>query len=148
MVADLAPDTTVRVDYLREGKPGTATVTVAVRPANAGLQEGEEDDDQGAPDSGESGKRLGITGRDVTPEIAEQLKLKVPTGAVITAVDPSGAAAAAGLQRGDVVHRVGRTEVSSFEELAAALKSAPNEGEVVLQVERGGRLAFVTVRLD
>ena len=30
----------------------------------------------------------------------------------------------------------------------AALKTAPNEGEMVLQVERGGRLAFVTVRLE
>jgi serine protease Do len=67
---------------------------------------------------------------------------------VITAVDPSGAAAAAGLQRGDVVHRIGRTEVSTLAEFAAALKSAPNEGEMVLQVERGGRLAFVTVRLE
>ncbi len=147
LVADIAPGSSVRVDYLRDGKAGSATVAIAERPANAGLRN-ESDDDSGSDpeEQGASQQKLGISARDVTPDIADQLKLRIQSGAVITDVDPSGAAAEAGLQRGDVIHRLGRTEINSFSDLAAAIKGLSNEGEVVLQVERGGRLAFVTVR--
>jgi serine protease Do len=149
LVADIAPGTSVKVDYLRDGRASSANVTVAERPSNAGVQpaEGEDDDDQGSNDSGASQEKLGVSARDVTPQIADELKLKIQSGAVIVSVDPSGAAAEAGLQRGDVVHRFGRSQVTSTADLAAAVKAAGAEGDVVLQVERGGRLAFVTVHL-
>jgi len=150
-VADIAPGTSVRVDYLRDGKAASASVTVAERPANAGLQPeqgNDEGDEQGAnpEEQAPSQQKLGVSARDVTPQIAEELKLKIASGAVIMDVDPSGAAAEAGLQRGDVIHRLGRSTVNTFADLASAVKGLSGE-EVVVQVERGGRLAFVTLRL-
>ncbi len=84
----------------------------------------------------------------VTPEIAAELKLKVKSGVVIQSVQPGSAAAEAGLQPGDVIHRINRTAVLSVETLTGALKGLQNEKEVVLQVERSGQLSFVTLTVE
>ena len=145
-VADVAPGTSIRVDYLRNGQANSVDVIVGERPANPGFDEGE----QSRSDKGnqQSRQRLGIQIDDVTPQLAEQLKLRIPSGAVIMQLDPSGAAARSGLQRGDVVHRFGRTQIESAADLTAAVQSAASAREIVLQIERNGRLAFVTIKLD
>jgi serine protease Do len=145
-VADIAPGATVRVDYLRDGQPSQASVTVTERPANAGLNN--QDDDEGDGGAEARPSKLGVGVRDVTPEIAEQLRLKVPNGAVVAEIDPTGAAASAGVRRGDVIPRVGRTPVASAADLTEALQGVESCSEVVLQVERSGQLAFVTVRVE
>jgi serine protease Do len=145
-VADIAPGTSVQITILRDGKQQNVSVTLGERPANLGLANAEEAPE---PESdGKSRERLGITVTDVTPEIAAQLRLKINSGAVVTGVSPGSAAATAGLQRGDVIHRVGRTAVNSTADLAAALSSAESGQQIALQVERRGQLTFLTVTLD
>ena len=57
--------------------------------------------------SGEGSAKYGMTVEPLTPEIARQLELDRDTrGVVITGVDPSGAAASAGLREGDVIQQV------------------------------------------
>jgi serine protease Do len=145
-VADVAPGTSVQVGYVRNGAPSSVTVTVVERPSNPGLagNESEQPDDQSATPSRQ---KLGVGIDDVSPEIAQQLRLKIANGAVIVAVDPNGVAADAGLQRGDVVHRFGKNEIKSAADLTSAVAAHPTGGKVVLQIERQGRLAFVTVDL-
>jgi serine protease Do len=150
MVADIQPGHTTELTFLRDGKQQTATATVAERPANAGTPDA-EDEDGDAPNAGgsaESRKKLGVSVTDLTPQIAEQLHLKAQGGAVITGVAQDGAAASAGLQRGDVILRFGRTPINSAADLTSAVANAQSQSEVVLQVERGGHLTFVTVQLD
>jgi S1-C subfamily serine protease len=79
--------------------------------------------------------------------VRDDLKLKIPTGALIQQVQPGTPAAEAGLQRGDVIHRIDRATVTSAADLTNALKSRKGDAEVVLQIERGGQLSFVTVTL-
>jgi serine protease Do len=143
-VADVAPGSTVRVDYLRDGQAANTSVTVVERPANAG-QENDEGDDRGGAEARPS--KLGVSLRDVTPELADQLRLKIPSGAVVVEIDPTGTAASAGIRRGDVIHRIGRTQITSVADVTAAIESIEAGSEVVLQVERNGQLAFVTIRL-
>ncbi len=147
MVADITPGTTVKVDYLRDGKSESTHVSVADRPANAGIPGAEQDDDNGS-NGGASREKLGVSVSDVNAEIADQLKLKIPSGAVITSVDPGSAAAEAGLQRGDVIHRFGRSQITSARDLSAAITAANGQSQIVVQVERNGRLAFVTIELN
>jgi len=66
---------------------------------------------------------------------------------VITDVDPSGAAGQVGLRQGDVIHRFGRSVIRNAEDLSTAVSAAQAGSAVVLQVERGGRMVFVTVEL-
>ena len=85
--------------------------------------------------------------KPLLPEIAQELKLKATSGAAIDYVQPGSPAADAGLQQGDVIHRIDRTAIASADDLISAVKARSGEGEIVLQIERQGRLAFVSVKL-
>lgn len=68
-------------------------------------------------------------------------------GLLVRGVDPSGPAAAAGVQRGDLIVAVGPDDVGSPDDLVAALDRL--DGEVVgLTVVRGSEEISVEVRFD
>ncbi|HSE92121.1 MAG TPA: trypsin-like peptidase domain-containing protein, partial [Methylomirabilota bacterium] len=50
--------------------------------------------------------RLGLDVRPVTPDVAEELRLRSPEGVVVADVEPESAAAEAGIARGDVILEV------------------------------------------
>jgi serine protease Do len=67
-------------------------------------------------------------------------------GVVITEVDPSGAAASAGLQEGDVIQQINGRAVRSAEQVRSGLDAAAADKPVVLLVARGGGSLFVPLR--
>jgi serine protease Do len=146
-VADTPVGQTARVDFLREGKTHTVSVQVAERPANLNARAVQPD--FGGPDDGNSEQqgRLGIQASTVTPEIAQQNRLSIPSGVLVVSVDVDSPAGEAGLQHGDVIHKVDRTEVKSVEDLSQAVKSLP-PGDYMLVVERRNRQLFLTITLD
>jgi serine protease Do len=139
LVADTTSGKNATVKYLRDGRAQTTTVQIGDRPSTKQIAEREINENP-------QGAKLGISVGSVTPEIAA--KLKVKSGAVIQAVQPGSPAAEAGLQAGDVIHRVNRTPVTSPESLTGALRGLQNEQEVVLQIERNGQLTFITVTFE
>jgi S1-C subfamily serine protease len=76
-----------------------------------------------------------------------RLKLKNPTGVFVVAVQGGSPAADAGLVHGDVIHRLDRTEVTSVEELADAVK-ALEPGDYMIEVERSGKTLFMTLTIE
>ena len=64
---------------------------------------------------------------------------------MITGVDPSGAAASAGLREGDVIQQVNGKSVRSAEEVRSAL-NATGDKPAVLLIARGNRTIFVPLR--
>jgi serine protease Do len=60
-------------------------------------------------------------------------------------VDPAGEAAAAGLQRGDVIEKVNGQSVTSAEQLRVALDTTTTKPALLL-VNRSGNSIFVTLR--
>jgi serine protease Do len=66
------------------------------------------------------------------------------SGVVITSVDPSSPAAAAGLEPGDVIEEVNRKAVRSPEEYNVALAETRGKA-VLLLVNRGGSAHFVNL---
>ncbi|MCI0489712.1 MAG: trypsin-like peptidase domain-containing protein [Blastocatellia bacterium] len=143
IVADTPVGKTVQLKYAREGRFETATIKLGERPRSDNT-EPEEDEDEGEEDAG----KLGISTQTVTPLVASQLKLKIKTGTIIRSIQPDGPAAEAGLLRGDVIHRINRIPVTNAQELAEALKTIKGDNEIVLQIERGGQLSFITVALE
>jgi serine protease Do len=89
---------------------------------------------------------LGISVAPVTPEIASELRLPRGTqGLAVQNVDPSGAAANAGIQSGDVIEQVNRQPVRSVDELRSALQKS-GDRPALLMVNRGGQRIFIPVR--
>ncbi len=61
----------------------------------------------------------------LTPQLAEELELpRATSGLVVTGVDPSGLAASAGMQPGDVIKSVNGQAVASVASLRSALEAA------------------------
>ncbi len=153
-VAATAVGKTVRVDFIRNGQPQSVTVQIAERPGpEIASQANPPDFDipSPGPEQGEQGERpgrLGILGQTVTREMGARMKLKEPSGVLVMSVQPGSPASEAGIEHGDVIHSIGRNSVKSVGELVEALKAIPDGGKVAIEIERGGRITFVTVAFE
>lgn len=89
--------------------------------------------------------RLGLTLQPVTPELVMRLQLpEVTRGLIVTEVDPSGAAAARGVTRGDVIMEINKQEVSTLDEVQAAIEKSGNN-PILLLISRRGQTIFLTI---
>ena len=141
-VADSAVGKIAQLKYVRDGRVQTAAVHLGERPAQTGVAEPEEKGE------GEDSGKLGVSTSNVTPEIARQLKLKVATGVVIQSVQPDSPAADAGLQAGDVIHRINRLPITNRQDLVRAMASLKGVQEIGMQIEREGQLSFVSLSME
>ena len=147
MVVATRPGMTVPVRIVRDKQEKTVNVTVDELNLEAETQSARADSGGGAPQETTSG--FGMSLSNITPQIAQQLRLDSNTrGAVIVDVDPESAAAKAGLQPRDVVVRVGRTPVSNAAEAQRELGQVQSGSTVFLRILRGGTEQFVTVQKD
>ena len=143
MVADTPVGKPTQLKYIRDGRAETATVKLGERPSRIGENEQpDKDDPEEAPG------KLGVSISDITVQLAREMKLRIATGVAITKVQPDSPAGEAGLQRGDVIHRVNRTPITNRQDYFRALASLNGENEITLQVERDGQLQFVSVTLE
>ncbi len=90
---------------------------------------------------------LGVIYLSVTPELQQELKLPDRKGAVIAGVEPDSPAARAGLQLGDVVVRVGTTELPKAELLGEIIAKSGVGGKLELTVRREGKEIPITVTM-
>lgn len=90
---------------------------------------------------------LGISFREITPELIEQEGLADEHGALVTQVVPGSPAESAGLQPGDIIHRVGHTEVNHDHPLTELISAHRPGDQVELSVIRDGRRITVEVEL-
>jgi serine protease DegQ len=90
---------------------------------------------------------LGVEQRDLTPEIAQALRLPVSQGVLITGVLRDGPAAAGGMQPGDVVQRIGETPVINTTQLLAAVAGLKPQTQATIALQRGNRPLEVAVTI-
>jgi Do/DeqQ family serine protease len=88
---------------------------------------------------------LGVEQRDLTPEIAQTLKLPIKQGVLITGVLQSGPASAGGLRPGDVVVSIGEVPVTSTRQLLNAVAALRPQAVAALGVQRGDKALGVNV---
>ena len=93
---------------------------------------------------------LGLRVRPLTPDVARNLGIKATRGVAVVGVEDNSAADDAGLQRGDVIERVGQTKVGTVEEMQAAVKTilghqTGDDKSVALYINRNGDSSDVIV---
>ena len=147
MVTGTKPGTTVPVKILRDKKERNVSVTVeeldleAESGAAAASQAGNEDTSTG----------FGMTLGNITPNVARQLRLPAGTnGAVVTDLEPGGAAEGAGVAQYDVIMKVNGTSVSSALEASRILQKIPSGGRAMLLVwkTRQNQELFLTIKKE
>ncbi len=93
-----------------------------------------------------SGKSLGISIQNLTPDVARGLGLKRDSGVVITRVEPGSPASEAGLQTGDVILQVNRGQVKDAQDFIQKAEKAKDQESVLLLIQRGQNNLFAAVR--
>jgi S1-C subfamily serine protease len=161
LVADLANSAqvgqTVKLTVLRNGKEETIEITPAARPASNTQQSQSQNDVS-------SGVWLGIRGFDITPEIAQALKLPADqTGVLVEQVEVNSPADEAGLRGsfkpttisgeqitvgGDVITAFDGQPVKQTEDLQSYLDQAKAGQKVTLTLLRDGKKMDVTITLQ
>lgn len=111
------------------------------------LNEQNADREQSGGGGGGAAAKLGVELSPLTSDLARQLNLpRGAEGVVVTSVDPSGAAAEAGIQEGDVIEQVNRQQVRTPGDVRDAV--AKSKGQpVLLLINRGGQRAYVAVEM-
>ncbi len=91
--------------------------------------------------------QLGVMIQDVTPELAEALRIKHHTGAVIAKVVKDSAADKAGLKVGDVVTAINGKDVHTASQLRNAVGTLRVGDKVTLKIIRDGRKHKIDARI-
>jgi serine protease Do len=92
---------------------------------------------------------LGIVGVDITLEVAELMpSLRAASGVVVAAHAAAPGIDDVQLAMGDVIHSVNGNLVSAVEDLRKDLQNIRPGQPVVLQIERGGQLSFLTFEAE
>jgi serine protease Do len=133
----------VEVRVLRDGKQMDFTVPVIER----------DDDpqrfaDMVNPDDNLISK-LGILGIEINQKLADMLaELRHEYGIVVAARGGSPPYSGPLLEPGDVIYEINRTPAVTIKALRAALEAMKSGDDAVLQIERNGKLMYVTIELE
>jgi serine protease Do len=137
-ISQLAPDSKVAIDYLRDGKPASATATLGRRSDEASATE------QAAPVK-DVGVLNGVGVTDITPQLREQFDIPASIkGAIITNVEADSPSARQGLREGDVIRELDRRPVKDANE-AVKLSEEIKGPKVSVLVWRQGRSTFLVI---
>jgi S1-C subfamily serine protease len=90
---------------------------------------------------------LGVTTATVTDDIRQRFGLSVSKGALVRDVTPGSGADIAGLQSGDVIVRFGNDDISSSDDLGAAVRRHQPGDKVDVAWQRGNQRQTATVSL-
>ena len=146
MVTATKPGTSVPVRLIRDRQERTVNVTVEELDLEAETSQraANGNDSGGGPQ--ETTRGFGITVGNITPDVAQRLRLNRNTqGAVVLDVESGSPAARAGLAEGDVIVRVGRQNVANATDVSRELGQIPSGGTAFLRVLRNGQETFVAV---
>ncbi len=134
-ISSLKPGTQHKLGYLRNGKEGTATVTIADRSKLFSTRLGEEEGGPGEEQPKEG--KFGVNVRAITPDMADRLGIP-PKGVIVQDVKSGSFGDDVGLNRGDVILEINKQPVNNeddFRRIQTQLKS----GQDVVFLVRQGR---------
>lgn len=143
-IASTAPGTTVTIRILRNGNEEELKATLNELVPEQRSNRATDDNSPASPETNSGALGLGV--QPLTPSIAQQLGIDAQTqGLVVLQVDPSGPAADAGIQRGDVIEQANQQPLRSVDDLRAAIQRSADK-PVLLLVNHRGATIFVTIR--
>ena len=139
MVGDTKPGTKATITVWRKGESRDLPITIAeMQPDKVAKTEAKKTP---APKASAS-NTLGIAVSDIP---ADQKKaLKLTNGVTVDAVE--GPAARAGFQKGDVILRIGDTDITSAKQFDAVVQNVDPSKMVAVLVRRGDNTQFVPLR--
>jgi S1-C subfamily serine protease len=132
----------INVAYLPPAETGAESIGFAI-PAYTATSVADQ-----LIENGEAvGPYMGVSLTDLAPETARRFGVEAESGALVAEVEPSGPAARAGIEAGDIVTAVGEQEVRGSGDLLSALRRYVPGDRVEVTVLRDGAEERINLRL-
>jgi len=129
-----AAERPVRIRYERNGRQAEVTLRLKVRPKPDGAKLAE--------------KLLGLTVREITPQLRRDLGLSVGRGLLVVGVRGGGPADRIGIRLKDVIFQLGRLYVKDLDSLGAVLEEVEAGDRLLLGLARGNVRAWVELATE
>jgi serine protease Do len=93
--------------------------------------------------------KLGFFGVEIDSRLEKELEdLRDPSGVIVAALAADGAGVEVDLQPGDVIHALNGKPIRTIDGLRTALSAMPVNAPGVLQIERDGKLQYITFEME
>lgn len=92
------------------------------------------------------GGYYGMTVQNITPQLAERLRLSVQSGVVITGVREGSPAQAAGVKSRDIILQVNKVKITSLKDFKREMSKKETRGAVLLLVKRGKSTKYIAIQ--
>jgi serine protease Do len=142
-VADLAPDSTVNLEVVRNGAVINLEIVLGNRDATQLASWSRSRSGEAASASESS---LGIAVQDLSDEIRQQTGTSVDGGVLVAEVNRSGLAWPAGIRTGDVIVSLNDNQVSSIADFKEEMASSDLRQGIRMRINREGASRFVFLR--
>jgi serine protease Do len=143
-IVNRKPGSTARIDYIHDGQKKSVTVTIADRSKLLARTLGEEE--QEGPEGQPAPSKMGITVRNLTPDLADRLSIPPGKGVVVQDVKPGSFADDIGVSRGMVILQINKQPVNSdtdFRRIESQLKPGENVAMMVRLPGPNGQNTFL-----
>ncbi|MEJ2362754.1 MAG: DegQ family serine endoprotease [Gammaproteobacteria bacterium] len=131
-----------RVQVIREGKTRELRVKIAELPSEAKLAGAESSGGESQP---AETNRLGIAVEAIPSELRQRLDVK--KGGVIVKEVTDGAAADAGIQRGDILLKINNRNITGVRQLHKLIRELPVGKPVPVLIQRGTSPVFLALKI-
>ena len=136
VVASTPVGKSVTVELIRKGKKIALQVEV-----------GELKEETEPPVVAEAGPNLGLTLKEITPELASNYRLSVTSGLVVVQVEANSPAAEAGIAPGDIILEVDQESVKSLSQFNKKMGSYTAGDTILLLINRRGSTLYITLKI-
>ncbi len=126
----------VKVDVIRKGERKSFEVKIA-----------ELKEEKTSQALAQEKPKLGMTVREITPEIADNLGLSEKSGVVIVQVEDYSAAGEAGLKPGDVILEMDHAGIPSVDAFNRKVREYKKGDTILFLVKRQGSTLFLTLKV-
>ncbi len=93
----------------------------------------------------EAQRKLGIQAQNLTGELAALFDVETHSGVIVADVDFGGPAAAAGIQRGDIITKANNASIKSTADLERLFRSSTLPAQIKLEVTKKGKPTIVVI---
>jgi serine protease Do len=127
----------VEVEVIRKGRKKSFDVKIE-----------ELKGDKESPVVREERTNLGLTVKEITPELAKNLRLSETSGLVVFQVKDNSPAAEAGIRPGDIILEVDQDPVKDIEQFSSKSEAYKSGDTVLFLIKRRGATLYLTVKVE